>query len=174
MAAERGAIRHHDLVAEIAVVSDVRIRHQQIVVADAGHPLVVGGAAIHRDGFAKYVAVADFEARRLALVFLVLRRVAQGSELKYLIVSADPRRTVDHRVRSDPGAGADDHVRTDDREWTDLHVRRDLSLRRDDPARIDHPASPLVFSPWAFEPFVSGAPMISAAAPSTPSPPAEP
>src|ERR1700722_12230315 len=121
MAAERSAIRHHDLVAELAVMSDVRVRHQQIVVADAGHPLVVGGAAIHRDGFAKYVAVADFE----------------------------PRRTVDHRMRSDPGAGADDHVRTDDRERTDLHVRRYLRLRRDDRARIDHPASPWVFSPWA-------------------------
>src|SRR5882672_10971599 len=59
--AERGAIRHHDLVAETAVMSHVRIRHQQIVVADERHPSVVGGAAIHRDGFAKYVAVADFE-----------------------------------------------------------------------------------------------------------------
>src|SRR5258707_1018011 len=125
--------------------------------------------ASHRDGFAKYVAVADFEQRGLALVFLVLRRVAQGRELKNLVAGADARRSVDHRVRADPGAGADDHIRTDDRERTDLNVRRQLRLRRYHRARIDHPASP-----FAFEPVVSGATMISADATSTPSTSANP
>src|SRR5258708_184030 len=169
MPAECGAIGHHDLVAETAVMSHVRIRHQQIVVADVRHSPIVGGAAIHRDGFAKHVAVADFEKRGLALLFLVLRRVAQGSELKNLVAGADARRSVDHRVRADPSAGADDHIRTDDRERTDLDVRRYLRLRRYHRARIDHPASP-----FGFEPLVSGATMISADATSTPSTSADP
>src|ERR1700730_367655 len=95
------------------------------------HPAVVGGAAIYRDGFAKYVAVADFQKRRLALVLLVLRRVAQGSELKDLVVGADARRTVDYRMRTDPGAGADDHVGADDRERADLDTGGYLPLRLD-------------------------------------------
>ena len=39
VAAERGAIRHHDLVPEAAIVGDVRIGHEQIVVADARNAL---------------------------------------------------------------------------------------------------------------------------------------
>ena len=112
--AQRRAIRHHDLIAQLTIVRDMRIRHQQIVVADARHALVVGGAAIHGDGFAKHIAVADLEARRLAVVFLVLRRIAQRGELEYLVVGADARRAVDHRMRAYPGAGADDDIRADD------------------------------------------------------------
>src|SRR6185437_7930720 len=126
--------------------------------------LVVRGAAIHGDEFTKHVAVADRKQCRLAFVFLVLRRVAQGGELEYSIAGADARRAVDHRVRADPGARADDHVRPDDAERSDLHVRRQLRLRRYHRARIDHPASP-----FAFKPLVSGATMISADATSTPS-----
>ena len=76
MTAEGGAICHHDLVAQPAVMGDMRIRHEEIVVADARHAFIMSRAAVHRDGFAKYIAVADLEPRRLAFVFLVLRRVA--------------------------------------------------------------------------------------------------
>src|SRR5271165_320177 len=169
VAAQGGAIRHHDLVAESAVVRDVRIRHQQIVIADAGHALVVGGATVHRDRFAKYISVPDFEARRLTVVFLVLGRIAQRGELKYPVAGADSRRTVDHHMRTDPSARTDDHIRPDDAERPDLDIRRNLRLRRYHRARVDHPAAPLSLGP-----LVSGATMISADATSTPSTSAEP
>ena len=169
MAAQGRAIRHHDLVAETAVMGDMRIRHQQIVAADARYTLVMGGAAIHRDGFPKDVAIADFEPRRFAFVLLVLRRIAQGGKLKYLVVGADACRAVDDGVRSYPGAGPDDDVRSDHGERPDLHIRRYLRLRRYHRARGDHPAAPVGLGT-----LVSGATMISAEATSTPSTSADP
>jgi len=52
------------------------------------------------------IAVADFEQRRFARYSCPAAR-RQGSELKDLVAGADARRTVDHRMRADPGAGSD-------------------------------------------------------------------
>jgi hypothetical protein len=91
------------------------------------------GAAIHRDGFAEHVAVADLEARRLALVFLVLRRIAEGGELKILLPA--PMRVGPLMTACGPiqVPGADARRRADDAERPDLDVRRDLRLRRRPP-----------------------------------------
>ena len=64
-------------------------------------------AAIHGGELAEHVAIADFEARGLALVLEILRRVADGGELEDLVARADGGGPVDDRVRPDPGAGAD-------------------------------------------------------------------
>src|ERR1700722_17026658 len=147
----------------------MRIGHEQIVVAYARHALVVNGAPVHGDGLAKYIAVADFETRRLTLVFLVLRRISQGGELEDLVAGTDAGRAVDHHMGTDPGAGADDDVGADDGKWSYLDVRRDLRLRRYHRARIDHPGSP-----FALGPLVSGDTMISADATSAPATSATP
>src|SRR5450432_2174701 len=133
-------------------MSHMRIRHQQIVIADVRHAPVVAGAAIHRDAFAEYVAVADFQARRFTVVFLILRRVAQRGKLEYLVAGPDSRRTVDDHVRSDPAAGADADVRPDDAERPDRNVRGNLRLRRYHRARVDHLKDlPLLWAPWSPE-----------------------
>ena len=78
VAAERRAIREDDLVAEAAVVRDVRIGHEEIVVADAGHARAGDVPRLTVHGFAEHVAVADLEPSGLALVFLVLRRTRRS------------------------------------------------------------------------------------------------
>ncbi len=77
MAAERREIREHHLVADDAVVRDVCVRHEEIVVADARDAVALHGAAMHGREFADLIAIADLEARRLPLVLLVLRRIAE-------------------------------------------------------------------------------------------------
>ena len=52
-------------------------------------PPPLDGAAVDGGELAEHVAVADLEARRLALVLLVLRRVADRGELEDLVVRAD-------------------------------------------------------------------------------------
>ena len=54
------------LIADHAVVRDVRVGHEQVVVADARDALVVRRAAIDGAALAEHVAVADLEPRRLA------------------------------------------------------------------------------------------------------------
>src|SRR5450759_4023300 len=132
----------------------------------------MGRAAIHRDGFAKHVAVAELEARRLAPLFLVLRRIAQRGELINLVVGADAGRAVDHDMRPNPGTRADPHLSTDDAEGPDRDIRRNLRLRCDHRAWVDHvighPSAPLGLRGFAAT-LVSGATMISADATSAPS-----
>src|ERR1700678_871648 len=158
----------------MAVMRHVRIGHEQVVVAYVGDTLVVSGAAIHRHGFAKYIAVADFQTGGLPVVLLVLRCIPDGGELIDLVVGADPRRAVDDHMGSDPGPGADDDIRADDAEGSDPHIGRNVGLRRNNRARIDHLPAPWTSAPFGSRPLLPGAPIISADATSTPSTSATP
>ena len=92
VAAERRDVRHHAVITDHAVVRHVRVRHEQVVAADARHALVVRRAAVDGRELAEHVAVADLEPRRLALVLLVLRRIADRAELEDAVADADARR----------------------------------------------------------------------------------
>src|SRR5215469_1364085 len=140
--AEGSAVGEHGVIADLAVMRHVRVGHEEIVAADAGHPLVMGGAAIGSGELAEHVAVADLEPRRLAPVFLVLWRLPEGSELQDVIVGAERGGTVDHDVRPDDAARSDADPGTDDGEGTYADIARELRLGGDDRARIDHGAAP--------------------------------
>ena len=134
---ERGAVRQDALAADDAVVGDVRVRHEQAVVADRGHATPADRAAVDGAEFAEHVAVADLEPGRLAGVLAVLRGVADRGELEHARVAAERGRSLDHRVGSDRAARADAHAGTDDRERPDFDARVDFGARVDDRARID-------------------------------------
>src|SRR5690606_36170660 len=126
-----------------AVVRDVHVSHDPVVVADHGFARVLHRPAADRAVLANGVAVADREARRLARVFLVLRIVADGGELVDAIVPADHRRTLDHDVSGDPRAAADAHVVADDRVGADLDVLGQLCRSGHDGSRVNpHDAAP--------------------------------
>ena len=67
VSAERRVVREHAVRADDAVVPDVRAGHEQVVVGDARHQLGLGRAAVDRAVLAERVAVADLQARRLAV-----------------------------------------------------------------------------------------------------------
>ena len=91
----------------LAVVRDVHVGHDPVVVADAGRAGVLDGAGVDRAELADRVAVADHELGVLAGVLLVLRRAADRVELPDPVVAADRRAALDHAVRADDRAGAD-------------------------------------------------------------------
>jgi len=66
----------------MAVVRDVRVRHDPVVVADARGAAAFGRAAIDGDEFADGVAVADEEFAAFAAEFFVLRLGTDRSELE--------------------------------------------------------------------------------------------
>src|SRR6185312_7909157 len=164
VAAERCAVGEHEVAADHAVVGDVRIRHEEIVVADRRDALVVRRAAVDRARLTEDVAVTDLEARWLALVLLVLRRIAERGELMDAVFRAHARRPVDDHVRADDRARPDHDIRPDDGERTHGDIGRELRFRRHDGTRIDHDApaaGPVpLFSRWP----LSGATIISACA----------
>ena len=82
VAAQGGAIHQHGVIADHAIVPDVRVRHDQQVAAHLGQSAALHRAAIDRHVLANLVVIADLEARRLAFVGDILRRHADGAKRK--------------------------------------------------------------------------------------------
>ncbi len=59
MAGEHDVVRHDDVVADAAIMRDVRIGQEEIVVADDGLAAEIGGAGVHRDAFADRAVLTD-------------------------------------------------------------------------------------------------------------------
>src|SRR6187551_442954 len=88
---ELGVVGKDGMVAYLAVVRHVRVRHDPVVITEPGHTGVQRRPAIERAEFANGIVVSDFEPRWLAAVFLVLRRFTQGHELIDPIIGAETR-----------------------------------------------------------------------------------
>ena len=131
VAGQRRGVGENRVVADHAIMGDVHVGHQPVVVADAGHPAAFLGAAIEGDEFADHVAVANLQARLFTVEFLVLRRRAERGELPDPVVAADPGRPVDDHVRPDRRAIADFHILADDAESADADVAADFRARID-------------------------------------------
>ncbi len=125
------------LVADLAVVRQMDIGHDPVVITEAGYPGVLRRAAVEGAELADGVAIADFEAGRLAGVFLVLRLFADGTELENAVVAADPGMAADHHMGTDDGAVADLDMLADERIRTDGDVVAKPRRGMDDGGRMD-------------------------------------
>src|ERR1700730_8571832 len=116
---EEDVVRHDDMVAEMAVMGDVGSRHEQAIVSHPRHHAAAGSAGVHGDMLADDVAAADHQGGILALVFQVLRLVADRGE------------------RENPRAGADAGAAGDDDVGEQLDLLAQLDLGADDAIRSD-------------------------------------
>ena len=132
-------VGEHGMVPDCAVVCDMDICHDPVVVAHAGLAGVLHGTPIDGAVFANRIAVSDVQLRGFAGVLLVLRIVADGCELKDVVVLADDAGPLQHHVGLDSRAPADLHIRSDNAVWTDRHVRVKTCTCRNHGARVDHP-----------------------------------
>src|ERR1700754_5195668 len=106
MTGQRGVVGEHHVVAHDAVVGDVDIGQQPVVVAHAGEAATFASTAVDGDEFADEVAVADIKLGQPAREFFALRRAADGGELRNAVFPANTRGAFDHHVRADDGAVA--------------------------------------------------------------------
>src|SRR5438128_10548675 len=104
MPAQGSAVGQHNVVANQAVMSHVRIDHEKVLVADTCHHPAAAGSRIERGELANDVVVADGEETVLALVLLVLRDGADTGELKNAVLTPEGRATLDDRGWYNPGA----------------------------------------------------------------------
>ena len=130
------------LVADDAVVCDVDVGHDPVVVPHPGFPGVLNRAAIDRAVFPDGIAVADHQFRHLAGVFLVLGIFTDGRELKDVIVLADDTGPLQHDMGFDSRTRPDLNVRADDAVGTDRHVLVQTRPLGNDRAGVDHRTSP--------------------------------
>src|SRR5579885_2875728 len=108
MSCERHAIGEHGMVADDHVMRHMNIRHQQIVVADAGDQAASFRATVNRHELADSVAVSNARLRSLAFIFQILRRDA------YCRVG------VEQVVLPEARALANLDARADDAKWPDF------------------------------------------------------
>lgn len=87
--AERGRIRHDDVVSDLAIVRDVGVRHDEIMAAHTRKSTAFHRAPIDGDKFADSVVISYLETRGFAGVSQILRSQADRAEWKEAVVGAD-------------------------------------------------------------------------------------
>ena len=121
MTCQLRVIGKNGVVAHLAIVRQVHVSHQPVVVANPGHATVPGRANVEGTKFTHGIAVADHQFTGLASILLVLRDGAKGVELKDAVVATNRGVALQHAVRADGRAGTDPHMWADDRVGTHCH-----------------------------------------------------
>ena len=134
------------VIAHLAVMRHVHVGHDPVVVADPGNARILRRTAVQRAKLAYGVVIADFKTRRFVLVFFVLRRLADGTELKEHVAGADPGMCADDHVGSYAGAGVDFRVGTNNRIRTDLDIVREAGPGIDDGRWMDARSHGLLYA----------------------------
>src|SRR3984957_8208720 len=149
MAAQRRAVRKHDVVADDAVMGDVTVGHEEAAVADRGDAAAVLGAEIHRDAFAQVASGADDEAGRAAAIARRLRRRAERDERIDHGAGTDRRVAGEVHVGDQPAAVADDDMGPDHAIGADRDILADRRAGRDAGGCIDcgHAGASAVMAP---------------------------
>jgi len=137
MACELRVVGEDRVIAHLAVVRQMHIGHDPVVVAHRGHGPVARRADVEGAKLADRVAVPNHQLTRLIVVLLVLGHSTQGVELKDSIVAADRGVAFDHAVAGHGGSSTDAHMRADHGVRPHAHRRVELSPRADDGRRMD-------------------------------------
>ena len=137
VARERGVVDENDVVADLAVMGDMRPHHQQAVRADSRDEAPSLGAGIDGHVLADDGVRSDVEAALLAVIFLVLRDMTDGGEGKHLAGVADRRSANDRDMRMQHDATAELDLRSDNAERPDRNVGAEVSVRVDHGGRMN-------------------------------------
>src|SRR5262249_5325432 len=127
--AQRGHVSENRVVADLAVVRDVDVRHEHVAIADRRHAAAALRAAVDGDELTEDGARAEDEARFLAAKLEVLRRLPDGGERKNARLVANRRPAVDDGRGADAAVGAQRDVRTDRRLRPDRRPLADARAR---------------------------------------------
>jgi hypothetical protein len=136
MARQHGAVAHHDAVAEHAVVRDVDIGQERVIVTHAGEVAVIG-RGMDGDILAEDIAVANAHPGVAALELEILRFGSDAREREYLAPPAEHRVALDRAVVVDARAIPEAHARTNKGKRADLDIGAELGTRLNDGGGID-------------------------------------
>src|SRR5476651_1420198 len=135
--AKRGVIGKNAAIADHAVMGDVSIHHQQIIIADTGDFSALSGAAVNGHTLANTVAMADFNPGRFTSILQVLIHFADSGELIDLIIFTDSGDTINHNMGFQYRTGTDFHLRANKAKRANMHSGMDNSARFNDGTGMD-------------------------------------
>src|SRR5215217_2089891 len=130
-------IGHDDVVADDRVVRNMSAGHDQAIIADLGQHSTAFGPRIDGDRFADGAALADHEARRLAVILEILRPMADGRERIDLRSGTDLGMPIDGHVRNQFDIVMQHDIIADNAERADLDAVTKASARTDYGSRVD-------------------------------------
>jgi hypothetical protein len=122
MTGELRIVGKYGVMTNLAIVGQMYIGHDPVVITDTGYPGILRGAAIESAKFAYRITIANLKLRWFTLIFLVLRRFAQGRKLINAVIGTYPGMAGDHHVRADDASGTDFDIAPDHRVWTDFDI----------------------------------------------------
>ena len=134
---QAGVVAHDDVIAEVAIVGDVHVGHDPVVIADARAAATFASPSIKSAILANDVPRADLKSGLFASELFVLRRPADRAKLMDFAIGTDVSWPFDHDMRADLGARVDPYIITYQRPWTDVYIVRYLGVRRNTSERID-------------------------------------
>ncbi len=125
------------MVANHAVMADVRVGHDQVVVAQGRFGTILNGATVNRHAFADHVVIADDQTGFFTFVLEIGRVLAYRRKLVDAIVPTNPGRSLENYVGTDHRTLADFHTCADNRPRADLDIGGQNGRRIDDCARVN-------------------------------------
>jgi hypothetical protein len=117
------------MIADNAIVSDVSLGHEKVVIADLGYRAAQFGAAVNRSELSKGISGADTKPASFSMVFQVVGYLASGHEWKKLAAVAELRWSLDHAVARHRDAVVENNLVANDRIWTYRTIAPYFGLR---------------------------------------------
>lgn len=120
-----GAIVREDTVVSYdAVMGDVCIAEEEVVIANGGRGVWRGGA-VNGGVFTEGVSIPDYEIGRLFFVFQVLCELTDSGERVEEVVLADGGMSINDYVGFECRVVTDTDIVADDAVWADVDVFTD-------------------------------------------------
>ncbi len=137
MASQHDIVGQDDVIAENAVMGDMRIGQEQAVVADAGDPATADRAAVHRHAFAYGAILTNDQCGIFTRLVKALRDTADHGHRVDLGAGADFGQTGHDSVRNELDAVFQRHARANPAEGTDTDILADHRSVFDHGHRMD-------------------------------------
>jgi hypothetical protein len=125
------------MTAELAVVCDMCLRHQEIVAADAGYTAAASRSPMDRYKFPDLVSLAYLDRRGLAGILEVLRRKSDRHERKNVSFASNSSIAIDNDVRIESNPIAEDDAIANDTKWSDHAIGPDSRTRTNNCGLMD-------------------------------------
>jgi hypothetical protein len=128
MAGKRRCVCHNNVVSNAAIVSNVCLCHQEIVVADYSLSAAAGRSAVNGYKFTYLISAANYRFGFFAGVFKVLRCKPNRYKRENVRFVADGCPAVNNRMRIDAYTSPKRNLVTDDAKRSNSAIIADLRL----------------------------------------------
>ncbi len=137
MPGQSDRICHYGVIPNDAVMGNMHIRHDPIVVTDTGYATTLGRATIDRDKLTNGIIVANFQPSRFARVFFILWRTTDRRMCVNLVTRANPSWAFNNAMCANTATSANMHVSSNNRIRANVDARVNTGAGIDDCSWVD-------------------------------------